>query len=142
MTAKEFLQRFLILQRTVDGTLDKIAKAQSTAQRITSFMRKTPTGGAQSLSCIENSVADIYDLTDKLADVLAFALDARTEIAEAISHVENHDERYLLELRYLCLDSWDTIAKRMNFSLDHVFTLHRKALKKIVFPTNLTVNNS
>lgn len=134
MTAKEFLQRFLILQRTVDVTLDKIAKAQSTAQRITSVIKKTPTGGAQSLSCIENSVADIFELTDKLADVLAFALDVRTEIAEAISHVENHDERYLLELRYLCLDSWETIARRMNFSLQGVFKLHNRALKNFLTP--------
>ena len=142
MTAKEFLQRFLILQRNVDNRLEQIAKLQSTAQRTTSVIRDTPIGKAHDVSRVENSVVDIQGITAELADDITRALDARNEIAETISHVKNADERYLLELRYICLDSWETIAKRMNFSLDHVFTLHRQALKKIVFPTNLTVNNS
>lgn len=142
MTAKEFLQRFNVLQRIADSRLDQITKLQSTAKRTTSVMRDTPIGKAADVSCVENSVATIHDLTAQFADDLARAMTARTEIADAISNVKNDDERYLLELRYVCRDSWERIAKRMNFSLDHVFTLHRRALKKFVFPTNLTVNNS
>ena len=142
MTAKEFLQRFNVLQRIADSRLDQIMKLQSTAKRTTSAMRDTPIGKQTDVSRVESSVADIHDLTVQFADDLASAMTARTEIVEAISQVKNDDERYLLELRYVCRDSWETIAKKMNFSLDHVFTLHRQALKKNEFPTNLTVNNS
>ena len=142
MTAKEFLQRFNVLQRIADSRLDQIMKLQSTAKRTTSAMRDTPIGKQTDVSRVESSVADIHDLTVQFADDLARAMTARTEIVEAISQVKNDDERYLLELRYVCRDSWETIAKKMNFSLDHVFTLHRQALKKNEFPTNLTVNNS
>ena len=42
MTAKEFLQRFNVLQRIADSRLDQIIKLQSTAKRTTSAMRDTP----------------------------------------------------------------------------------------------------
>ena len=133
MTAKEFLQRFNVLQRIADSRLDQITKLQSTAQRTTSVIRDTPIGKASDISRVENSVADIHDLTAQFADDLAHALEVRTEIADAISHVKNDDERYLLELRYICRDSWETIAKRMNFSLQGIFKLHRRALKNFLF---------
>ena len=112
------------------------------SQRITSVIRDAPIGKASDVSRIENSVVDIQAVTAKLAEDINRALDVRNEIVETISRVKNADERCLLELRYICLDSWESIARKMNFSLDHVFTLHRQALKKFAFMTNLTVNNS
>lgn len=134
MTAKEYLQRFNILQRIADSKLEQITTLQSTAQRTTSVMRDTPIGTSNDVSRVESAVATIQDLTAQFADDFARAMTARAEIADAISHVKNDDERYLLTLRYICLDSWATIAKRLNFSLQGVFKLHRRALKNFVFP--------
>ena len=133
MTAKEFLQRFTVLQRIADSRLDQIIKLQSTAKRTTSAMRDTPIGKQTDVSRVESSVADIHDLTVQFADELAHAMTARTEIAEAISQVKNDDERCLLELRYVCRDSWETIARKMHFSPEWTFKLHDRALKNFHF---------
>ena len=133
MTTKEFLQRLTVLQRIADIRLDQIVELQSIAKRTTRVMSDTPVGKTIDISRIESSVADIHDLTTQFADDFAQAITARTEIAEAISQVEPDDERYLLELRYVCRDSWEMIAKKMHFSLEWTFKLHNRALKKIHF---------
>ena len=133
MTAKEFLQRFFVLQQRIESCLDEITNLQSIAKQTTHVMNDVPCGGVSSKSRIENSVVDIQRSTEKLADELALAVDVRAEIAEIISRVENNDERYLLELRYLCFYSWETIAKKMRFSLQWIFKLHDRALKNFVF---------
>ena len=129
MTTKEFLQRFIVIQRQVDNSLSQMMELQSMAKRITSVIRNTPIGSMQSVSRVENSVVDIHDMTEQLAQALSCAVAVRQEIAEAISRVPNDDERCLLSMRYICCDSWETIAKKMHFSLQGVFKLHRRALK-------------
>ena len=63
MTAKEFLQRFIVMQRQVDTGLDQMIELQSMAKRITSVIRDTPIGSGQSGSRVENSVVDIHAMT-------------------------------------------------------------------------------
>ena len=129
MTAKEFLQRFFILQMKLEGKLDEISNLQSMARNVTLVIRETPSGSASTVSRIENAVAGIEDKSRELAAVLVRTMEAWNEIAFAIAQIENPTERCLLELRYVCFWQWEEIAKRLNYSLEWVFKLHRQALK-------------
>ena len=129
MTAKEYLQRFFVLQMKLEGKLDEISNLQSMAKNITQVIRETPSGSASTVSRIENAVAGIEDKSRELANVLIQTMEARNEIAFAISQVENPTERCLLEWRYIYFWKWEEIARRLNYSVDHVFTLHKQALK-------------
>ena len=46
-----------------------------------------------------------------------------------IENIENFNHRRLLELRYLNFKKWDEIAKQLDYGVDHIYTMHRKALK-------------
>ena len=60
-------------------------------------------------------------------------MDVRAKIVDALARVKDSDERYLLELRYLCFDSWKKISAKMNYSMQGVFNLHSRALKNFSF---------
>ena len=51
-----------------------------------------------------------------------------------IKQVGNFECQILLELRYLNLKTWAKIASEMGYSLQHIFKIHRKALKSIKIP--------
>ncbi|MBR4384068.1 MAG: sigma-70 family RNA polymerase sigma factor [Selenomonadaceae bacterium] len=136
MTQKEFLQQAGNTHLAVESRLEQIARLQSLATKATTVMNGVPTAGTSAGSVIETRIGEVQEQSALLAEEISRMVDARNEVAEAIARVTNPDERCLLELRYLCHYSWEQIAKILTFSVDHVFTLHRQALK------NLTVNNS
>ncbi len=136
MTQKEFLQQAGNTHLAVESRLEQIARLQSLTTKATTVMNGVPTAGTSAGSVIETRIGEVQEQSALLAEEISRMVDARNEVAEAIARVTNPDERCLLELRYLCHYSWEQIAKILTFSVDHVFTLHRQALK------NLTVNNS
>ena len=93
MTAKEYLQRFFILQIKLEGKLDEISNLQSMARNVTLVIRGTPSGSASTVSRIENAVAGIEDKSRELAAVLVRTMEAWNEIAFAIAQIENPTER-------------------------------------------------
>lgn len=131
MTAQKYLQRFFIMHKVIEDKIDEIVGLQAMSRQLTPIIKGIPTGKASSVSLIEKSIVDIHAKTEELANDLVHALAARNEIADIIATVENTDERCLLEMRYLGLCSWKTIARRFNFSLEWVFKLHSRALKNL-----------
>ncbi|MEN6636647.1 MAG: DUF1492 domain-containing protein [Clostridiaceae bacterium] len=51
-----------------------------------------------------------------------------------IKRVENTEYQTILELRYLCFKRWEEIAVEMNFSLQHLYRLHEKAVNCVILP--------
>lgn len=58
-------------------------------------------------------------------------MDLKAEIKKVIDGVENIECRLILELRYLCFRSWEEIAVEMDYSIDYVFKIHRRALEMV-----------
>lgn len=82
--------------------------------------------GEKIVTCVE--------LKKELDRQLARLLEHELEAHKAIARVENSQYRQVLELYYLSFDddddlyTWDAVADKMGFSIDHVFKLHREAL--------------
>ena len=131
------------MQMKLEGKLDEISNLQSMAKNITQVIRETPSGTPSAVSRIESAVIGIEQKSEELAKELVRTMEARSEIAFAIAQVENPTERCLLEWRYVYFWKWEEIARRLNYSLDHVFTLHKRALQnfgKCSLTTILTIS--
>ena len=61
-------------------------------------------------------------------------IDLKEEIQQVIEAVPSIEHWLILELRYLCFRSWEEIAVKMNYSIDYVYKVHRKALEMVVVP--------
>ena len=130
MTEKEFLQQVFIAYKEVDSKLEQIARLQSLATRTTTVIRSTPCGNGRALtSRVENAVLSIQGQTEFLADEIKFMLDVRNQVAAEIAKVKNHDERIVLEYRYLAFYSWKEISHAMKIGLRYAYKLHNRALK-------------
>ena len=62
---------------------------------------------------------------------------SKHEIVRSIKAVGNTEYQTLLEKRYLCFMQWEQIAVDMNYSIDNVFKLHKKALDCVTVPRTL-----
>lgn len=83
---------------------------------------------------MESTILKIVEQEKEIDDEIDRLVDLKAEVRRVIGDVENIDCRLLLELRYLCFRSWEEIAVEMDYSIDNVFRIHRKALDMVVVP--------
>lgn len=81
-----------------------------------------------------DTVCKIIDLQAEINRDIDALVELKREIIGAIKAVENPEYQTLLEKRYLCFLHWEQIAVDMNYGIDNIFKLHKKALPCVVVP--------
>ncbi|MEA4969930.1 MAG: DUF1492 domain-containing protein [Candidatus Pelethousia sp.] len=129
MTAKTFLERAGRLDLKIDVKLEQVEHLRSLAYKVTSVIRENPgSSGGTPKSALEDAVIKLVMAENMLnADIDRF-VDMKRELAEMLEGIPDEEERLLLNLRYLCLNRWEDIARKMNLSLRSVYRLHRIAV--------------
>lgn len=90
-------------------------------------------------SMLENKVCRLIFFENELKEMEQKYEGRKKIVLEKLDKIENSLYKDILFLRYICFEKWEDIADTLGYSIDHTFTLHRKA-KKIL--ENLTVHNS
>lgn len=90
-------------------------------------------------SMLENKVCRLIFFENELKEMEQKYEGRKKIVLEKLDKIENPLYKDILFLRYICFEKWEDIADTLGYSIDHTFTLHRKA-KKIL--ENLTVHNS
>ena len=124
------LERLRELKRE-SATLDeKLQRLYEQATRTTALLDGLPKGSTMR-SKIEDSIVKIESAIEETrADIFELVLlEGRFE--ESVS-VLPMMERRVLTMRYLDGDGYQRIANDLGRSIDHIFKLHRRGLKKIL----------
>lgn len=137
MTAKEYLSRYRFLKLEIDAKQERIDELEARAQSVSSpsfsgVKTTSPKGEAKH----EHLTDDCDALKAELVEENIRLTNLQREIEHVIAKVEDDKERRVLELRYLNCLPFFKVAARLHYSLDNIYTIHRKALE------NLTVPNS
>ena len=131
MTAKDYLSQAWRIDRVINAKLAQVRSLRELATKATSTWSDIPPTGSRNFHRMEDIIVKILDLESEInADILSL-VETKREIVHSIKAVNNEDYRTLLELRYLAFQSWDEIAHDLQYSKDHIFYLHRKALSEI-----------
>ena len=81
-----------------------------------------------------NAVEKIIDLENEINAEIERLVILKQNIIDTIQSVEDMEYQTLLEKRYLCFQKWEQIAIDMDYSIDNVFKVHKKALAAVVVP--------
>lgn len=130
MTVKEWLLR----ARSIDKYIRALRSERETVyERATSATargqsERVQEGGKNGAERLMIKYAEYGKLIDEQVDRL---IRVKTEIAEAISKMDDYTLAALLLNRYIRFMTWEEIAEEMNYSYMHICRLHGKALEKI-----------
>lgn len=128
MTAKEELWQVRRARARVLRLEMEIAELESILEGCTSYADGMPkvSGGTDRLG---SQVARLVALKDELvAEVDIFLLERRKAV-DVISGIKNDSFQDVLIYRYVLGLDWQAVAKRMNYSVTHIYKLHGWALK-------------
>lgn len=131
MTAKEYLSQAYRLDQRIDSKIEQISSLNDLATKCTATISGMPHIHSSSTSTMADTVMKIIALQQEINADIDALVDLKREIITAINGVENPEFKTLLEKRYLCFESWEKIAVDMNYSIDNIYKLHKKALASI-----------
>lgn len=131
MTAKEYLNRGYKANEIINGLLAEKQHLRDIATNITSTLSADRTFCRNISDKTGDTAVKLADLEHEIDCEVDKYIDIKREIRIVINAVKNCDEQLVLRHRYLEFMKWDEIANKMNYSIENVFVLHRRALKKI-----------
>lgn len=131
MTAKEYLSQAYRIDQRINSKLEQIVSLRELATKATSTLSDTPPRGTRNIHSMEGVIAKMIDLEEEINKDIDTLIDLKREFVFIIKKISNPEYQTLLELRYLCFKTWEQIAVEMGYSLQHIFRIHDKALKKI-----------
>lgn len=137
MTVKEYLGQAYRLDQRINSKLEQLESLNGLATKCTSTLTGMPKNPSRSTSMMADAVAKIVDLQAEINRDIDLLVDLKCEMVRVIKNVEHSEYQTLLELRYLCFKTWEQIAVDMNYSIDNVYRIHRKALCAVSIPKSI-----
>ena len=134
MTTKEYLNKLRTLDKQIDSKLEQIDRLRSLSERVTTTLSFTPKG-AGGANRTEYCIERIWQLEKEVTEDIDRLVDMKSGIRGAIDEVKNDKYKLLLECRYLCGDTWERIAEKMEIEVRWVYELHGRALQEISIRT-------
>ena len=119
MNVNDYLSQSFCLDRRIRAKLSEIASLNALTRSIT--------GDSSAAGRLASCERELRGELDSLIEL-------RRSITNAISSVSDPACRTLLELRYLCFETWEQVAEEMNYSVQHVYRLRGKALSMVRLP--------
>lgn len=124
---KEWLSRYINLNRSVDQKVEELSRLRSLCEKVTTTFSDVPKGKSD----IQNAYARLVDLQREInCDIDSF-INMRDEIEPAIDTVADQTLRNILRYRYINGLTWEMIAERMRYSYQWVCKLHGDALMEV-----------
>ena len=137
MTAREYLGQAYRLDQRINSKVEQLGQLKALATKVTSGMSDMPGSPTRNVSRNEDTILKIIDLENEINDRIDELVDLKTDIVHRINEVDNPEYKLILELRYLCFRTWEEIAVEMEYGMDNVFRLHRKALDSVKIPESV-----
>ena len=130
MDTKQYLQQIERLDKMIQNKLSEIYQLKTMACSVTVSNEKERVQTSSDKDRLGSTVAKIVDLekeTDMLVDRF---IDKRSHIISQIDGLDNIDYYHVLSMRYVARNTFEEIAKKTNWSIRKVFSIHGEALKE------------
>ena len=124
---QHYLRSAWYYQKKADFLNEKIETLRSKAEKMTSTFQDVPTfGGFEDHR--QQVIAEMVDLEREYGKSMMMCRNKAKEIEFVIGLLENHQEKIVLEMRYLHYDNWLDIAINLNYSVQMIYKIHGRAL--------------
>ena len=131
LTPKKFLQQAFYLDQRINSKIEQIETLNSLARKATSTLSDMPKAPGRNTSRLEDIIVKIVMLQEEINNDIDSLVDIKILITEMINDMEDKEQQMVLEKRYLNFLSFEQIAVDLNFSIQHVFRIHKQALSEI-----------
>ena len=80
---------------------------------------------------LEKYIEAVVDIKQQINEKIKQVKEQRRQLELMVSRMTDETSKAIIEYRYFCNLDWISIAEKMNFSVDWLFTLHGRALDEM-----------
>lgn len=135
MKARDYLGQAFRLDQRINSKIEQVRSLNDLADKCTSTITGMPGNPNRGKDSIGDTIAKIVDLKEEINRDIDALVDLKSEIYSVIGAIDNVECQTLLELRYLSFMRWEEIAVHLNYGMENVYRLHRKALNLVSVPS-------
>jgi hypothetical protein len=131
LTAKEYLSQAYRIDQRISSKISQVQSLHDLATRATATLSDMPRSPSPNHHRMEDFITKAMDLESEINADLQALIDLKHEIVTVVKCVELPDLQTLLELRYLCFETWEEISVALRLDIRWVHRLHNKALNEV-----------
>lgn len=135
MKARDYLGQAFRLDQRINSKIEQVRSLNDLAAKCTSTITGMPGNPNKGKDSIGDIIAKIVDLQEEINRDIDALVDLKAEIYSVIRAIDNVECQTLLELRYLSFMRWEEIAVQLNYGMENIYRLHRKALNLVSIPS-------
>lgn len=128
--ARHLLNSVHYANKSIERINNLLAVIRSRAEKVTTSYSDAPGGGHD-----PDSRAKTYDkLVDterQQQEAIRQWCDAIAQVQVVINWLDDYNDRSVLEHRYINCEDWLTISFQLNYSVQHLYFIHGRALYRL-----------
>ena len=128
MTAKEYLGQAYRLDQRINSKMHQIESLRSLTQKVTASYDGEVVSHTRNVTSLQDAIIHLMEAEDELNRQIDELVDLKMEISRTISRVRNENYRLILEMRYLCFNTWEEIATTLHYTDRWLRKMHDRAL--------------
>jgi len=129
--AKEYLGQVRLLDQRITAKMEQIDRVRALTQKITSTIDDISVSHSKNVTALQDQIVRLMEEKESLDRQVERLVNFKNEVQEVLELMDNSDYRLLLELRYLCLESWEKIAGIFHYSPRTIYKKHVEALQQL-----------
>jgi hypothetical protein len=131
LTVKEYLSQAYRIDQRISSKILQVQSLRDLATKATATLSDMPRNPSPNFHRMEDFITKAMDLESEINEDLKTLIDLKREVVTIIKCVERTELQTILEMRYLCFETWEEIAVALHYDLRHIHRLHGRALEEV-----------
>lgn len=128
--ARHLLNSVKYANDNIERINNLLAVIRSRAEKVTTSYSDTP-GGSHNPDSRADTIAKLVDTERRQQEAIRQWCDAIAQVQVVINWLDDYNDRSVLEHRYINCEDWLTISFRLNYSVQHLYFIHGRALYRL-----------
>ena len=143
MTAKEYFEQALTLNKRINSKLDHLSTLREMTTKASITLSDMPRSSSRNMYQMQDIISKIVDLENEINGDIDRFVDMKREYMRIIGEIRNPVFQLVMEQRYLCCRTWEKISEELGYDLRWIHRLHGRALQEAeeVLKQKLTIQD-
>lgn len=128
--ARHLLNSVHYANKSIERINNLLAVIRSRAEKVTTSYSDAP-GGGHNPDSRADTIAKLVDTERQQEEAIRQWCDAIAQVQVVINWLDDYNDRSVLEHRYINCEDWLTISFQLNYSVQHLYFIHGRALYRL-----------
>ena len=127
LSAKEFLKQARHIDQRINSKLEQVQSLRELATKATATLSDMPRSSTPNIYRMEDVICKMTDLESEINADIDELINTKHEVMAVIKMVERPEYQSLLELKYLCMKTWEEVAAELGYDYRQITRMHGHA---------------